>query len=423
MQLNSLKSRFIVAVVITVTASSFLFAFVLLSIKDRLEEATFGSMVREQLQLIKESEDIDYAMHMMAGWEIVHGDNIGLLPAELAELSNGSHHSIRVDANYYQVEVGDIDGEPLMLLYDITEWENQEHAVLAILAWGLLVVLALAIVLAILSAKPALKPVRDLTRRLASIQPDDRKQRIGTEFADSEIGVIANEVDRYLARLDDFVDREKFYTTAASHELRTPLSVVMGAVDVMEAQGAEGVSQRALSRIKRACEDMLAFIETTLYLAREESQGISELAECHLGSLTEELLKELEPQIEIRRLTITNKIDTDPVVKASPSLTKIVVSNLLRNAIEHTQEGNIEISYENSVLTIADQGEGITAENLEKLFDRSFSTKTDGTGMGLNLVKRICDRLGWVIEFTSQTGVGTIVRITMNSINPIGEAK
>ncbi|MDA0687937.1 MAG: hypothetical protein O2948_04755, partial [Proteobacteria bacterium] len=180
MQLNSLKSRFIVAVVITVTASSFLFAFVLLSIKDRLEEATFGSMVREQLQLIKESEGIDYAMHMMAGWEIVHGDNIGLLPAELADLSNGSHHSIRVDANYYQVEVGDIDGEPLMLLYDITEWENQEHAVLAILAWGLLVVLALAIVLAILSAKPALKPVRDLTRRLASIQPDDRKQRIGT---------------------------------------------------------------------------------------------------------------------------------------------------------------------------------------------------------------------------------------------------
>jgi signal transduction histidine kinase len=417
MQLNSLKNRFIVAVVITVTASSFLFAFVLLTIKDRLEEATFGSMVREQMQLIKESADIDNAMHIMAGWEIVHGDDIERLPAELSTLPNGSHHSIRVDSTYYQVEVGDIDGEPLMLLYNITEWENQEHAVLTILGWGLLVVLALAIVLAILSAKPALKPVRDLTRRLASIQPGDRKQRIGSEFADSEVGVIANEFDRYLSRLDDFVDREKFFTTAASHELRTPLSVVMGAVDVMEAQGVQGASQRALSRIKRACEDMLAFIETTLYLAREDSRGISELAECHLGQLLDELLRELQPQIDAHKLTITNRIDTDPVLKVSPSLTKIVISNLLRNAIEHTQEGAIEIAYANDLLTIADQGEGIAAENLEKLFDRSFSTKADGTGMGLNLVKRICDRLGWAIEFSSQPGVGTTVVITMNGVH------
>lgn len=413
MQLNSLKSRFIVAVVVTVTASSFLFAFVLLTIKDRLEEATFGSMVREQFQLIRESEDIDNAMHMMAGWEIIHGDNIELLPAELAELAIGSHHSIRVDANYYQVEVGDVDGEPLMLLYDITEWENQEHAVLAILGWGLLVVLALAIVLAILSAKPALKPVRDLTRRLASIQPGDRKQRIGTEFTDSEIGVIANEVDRYLARLDDFVDREKFFTTAASHELRTPLSVVMGAVDVMEAQGAEGASQRALSRIKRACEDMLAFIETTLYLAREDSRGISEVAECQLGSLVDELLKELEPQIAAQKLIVHNQIHTDPLLKVPPSLAKIVISNLLRNAIEHTREAEIEINYVNNILTIADQGEGISQENLDRLFDRSFSTKADGTGLGLNLVKRICDRLGWGIDYESQVGVGTSVRIVI----------
>jgi len=159
---------------------------------------------------------------------------------------------------------------------------------------------------------------------------------------------------------------------------------------------------------------MLGFIETTLYLAREDSRGISELAECHLGQLLDELLRELQPQIDAHKLTITNRIDTDSVLKVSPSLTKIVISNLLRNAIEHTQEGAIEIAYANDLLTIADQGEGIAAENLEKLFDRSFSTKADGTGMGLNLVKRICDRLGWAIEFISQPDVGTTVSITMN---------
>jgi len=411
MQLNSLRMRFIVTVVITVTASSFLFAFVLLTVKDRLEEATFGSMVREQMQLIKESADIDSAMHMMAGWEVVHGEDINQLPQELSELGSGSHHSIQVEAVYYQVEVGDLGGEPLMLLYDITEWENQEHAILGILGWGLLIVLALAIGLAILSAKPALKPVQDLTRRLASIQPDDRKQRIGEEFAGSEIGVIANEFDRYLARLDDFVDREKFFTTAASHELRTPLSVVMGAVDVMEAQGVGDKSQRALSRIKRASEDMLAFIETTLYLAREDSRAISEVAECHLGTLIEELLKELQPLFNADKVSLINQITSNPVLKVPPSLAKIVVSNLLRNAIEHTEAGKIEIAFNDGALSISDTGEGISTMNLDRVFDRSFSTKSDGTGLGLNLVKRICDRVGWTIEFASQEGVGTTVTI------------
>lgn len=443
MRLNSLKTRFVIAIVVIVSASSFLFALVLLTVKNRLEEVTFGEMVREQLQFVLAQYPGEESPPLMSDWELVRGTAVDRLPPPLASLPPGSHHSVRAESRYYQVEVGQVEVGQLevgqvevgqlevgqaevaqveaasvgtkrvMLLYDITEWEDQEHAVLALLGWGMLVILLLAVILGILTARPALKPLRDLTGRLASIRPDERKQRIGAAFAGTEVGVIANEFDRYLNRLDDFVEREKFFTAAASHELRTPLSVVMGAVDIVEAHDPDPVTRRALSRISRACDDMLAFIETTLFLAREDAHNANETAECDLGEVIAELLTELDETFAARGIRINNRIGSGQPRKASPSLVKMVVGNILRNAIEHTRDGDVTLTIDGSALVISDQGEGIAPENLDRVYEHHFSTKPGGTGMGLSLVKRICDRFGWQIAISSEPKRGTTVRVTL----------
>jgi signal transduction histidine kinase len=89
----------------------------------------------------------------------------------------------------------------------------------------------------------------------------------------------------------------------------------------------------------------------------------------------------------------------------------MTVANLLRNAIEHTRDGRIEICIRDTQIAITDTGDGIPADKLAQVFERSYSTKAGGTGLGLNLVRRICDRFHWTITLDSTPGAGTVATV------------
>ena len=93
------------------------------------------------------------------------------------------------------------------------------------------------------------------------------------------------------------------------------------------------------------------------------------------------------------------------------SLVKITLTNLLRNAFEHSADGVVDIHLKGNTLRISDTGSGINADDLPYIFERSYTTKADGTGLGLNMVRRICDRYGWHIAVQSQSGKGTTVEM------------
>jgi signal transduction histidine kinase len=97
-------------------------------------------------------------------------------------------------------------------------------------------------------------------------------------------------------------------------------------------------------------------------------------------------------------------------VDAPPALATIVISNLLRNAVENTDRGEVQIALEGRTLTITDTGRGISEQAQARLFTRGYSTKTRG-GMGLHLTKRICDRLGWQLTIASSAGKGTVASV------------
>ncbi|MDO9316574.1 MAG: HAMP domain-containing sensor histidine kinase [Gammaproteobacteria bacterium] len=410
----SLKTRIIIALVVIVTVTSALFAGGVLFIKARLEAVIFGDMVSAQFEdLLGLLERNDYhPEHLFPGWKFYFEDEVVVLPSAITRLPVGSHHSIRAGEGIYQVEVGEWRGRPAYLTYDVTEWENQEHAVLLMLLYGLLIVLVAAVVMGLSASRAILAPVQQLSRRLTEIQPGQDEVRIGEDYQGTEIGQIAAAFDKYLERLDRFVERERSFTASASHELRTPLSVMMGAVDVLAANPQSAASLRALERIRRACRDMLAFIEATLFLSREEGNQIDQGAPADLVKIVESLLEDSSAALQYKHLAVEKNYTAAPTLAHPQSLVQIAVGNLLRNAIEHTSVGRIAIHIDDRHITITDTGEGIGAEQLATIFERTFSSKSGGTGLGLNLVKRICDRLGWRISIESDVGVGTTVGIT-----------
>jgi signal transduction histidine kinase len=409
----SLNTRIILFTVAVVTVTSVLFAFGVLTIKNRLEQATFGRMAQEQMSYLLNNlaaARVDQAQ-LLVGWKLTSSDNAAQLPNAIATLPLGSHHSVQVADNYYQVQVSQQGDKVFYLSYDITAWEQQEHQVLSFLLYGSLLITVVAALVAIFTSKASLRPLHALTNRLSNIQPDQRELRIAGEFSGDEVHSIAIEFDRYLKRLDEFVERERFISAAASHELRTPLSIIMGAIDVIEASSPEQANSKALNRIKRACDEMLAFIEATLFLSREDSKFAEQSGQVSIKDLAAELLEELELQISKQNIEVTNAISENALISQRSSILKMIVGNILRNAIEHSKDGKIELAMTDKTLVITDTGEGIDAADINRVFDRSFTTKATGFGMGLTLAKKLCDRLGWKLEIASTLGVGTTVAI------------
>lgn len=413
MRRTTLKFRILVALVLIVSVTSLMFAGGVLLIKARLEASIFGDMVAEQMHVLIAQLDAGtyHRDALFTGWTFHFGDAVATLPEAITGLAPGSHHSVVVGDLRYQIEAGAWNGRPAYLMYDVTEWEQQEHDVLLMLLYGLLLVLIVAILMGMSATRAILAPVQNLSRRLTQIDPGQTSLRISADYAGTEIGQIAASFDKYQERLEKFVERERSFTAAASHELRTPLAVMMGALDVLGASAQTPSSQRALERISRACGEMLAFIEATLLLSREESSQIDQGSPADVEQLVERCLEDQSALVADHGLEIVRDYAGAPVLHQPASLVQITISNLLRNAVEHTRAGRIEIVLRENLLAIRDTGEGIPADKLALVFERSYTTKQSGTGLGLNLVRRICDRMHWQITLESVPGEGTVATV------------
>lgn len=130
-----------------------------------------------------------------------------------------------------------------------------------------------------------------------------------------------------------------------------------------------------------------------------------------MGKIVQQIAEDYRAMLNGKALEINCEIHTTVILDVAPSLPTIVMSNLLRNAIENSDVGRITVTLDERSLTVADPGNGIKQADLARLFERDFTTKEGAGGMGLYLVKRICDRLGWRIDVRSASGAGTVVRL------------
>jgi len=339
------------------------------------------------------------------------GINNPKLPPELADLHPGDYHGVALGDRRYQVLVTDFEESRFFLTYDITEWENRERAMIFLLILGVVVVSIATMWLGLWISQQIVAPVNALADRVTSIQPDERNTRIAKDFEGVEVSLIAQAFDRFLKRLDGFVSREQLFTSAASHELRTPLAVMQGAADILQEQsGHNELSKRAIDRIQRANREMFEFIEALLFLSREPEKLKAVNERTDLGAVTRKMVDDHNRLLNLK-VPITYNQRNSVTLTVPPSLPAIVISNLLRNAVEHTDEGSIVVELVNNTLTIKDSGTGIDQKNIDSIFDLNYTTKPDGSGMGLHIVKRVCDRCGWELRVQSQKLVGTVVSL------------
>jgi signal transduction histidine kinase len=320
-----------------------------------------------------------------------------------------------------EVDIGDktylISIEPtvdppgiLYIAQDITLLEDREDFMqirIALLCFGML---ALGLVLARHGTARVLRPLRELTGEIRAIAPGTSIDRIRGAYTEQELAEIARTLNEMLAALDDYVRREKSLVSLASHELRTPLAVIAGALDVIDRRGTLAeADRRTLQRIRQATDEMHSDVAALLKLARRSDAD--ESTRVDLSACVADVVTEIETSMPEAAGRITHDWqEGSAIIVADPALARMLLRNLLQNAARHTR-GHIHVRGEPGRLTISDAGPGLPAEVRERMAATDFTRQVPEDGLGLFIVRLICERLAWRLRVVSGAGSGSVFEL------------
>ncbi len=416
----SLRTRFLLAASVLVVVLCGAFALAVHQFIELLEDEMLNhTLVREMQEFKRDVVDRPSAVPPSAGGLsglIVRSDyDRAMLPQEIASLSPGVHEDVVIRGRVYYVAVDAVDATRLYLLLDTERVDVLEGDVIGVAALMGLIALGLAAALGLGMARAVMRPVTQLANDVAHLDPSRRKERLENRYANREVGIIAAAFDDYMDRLERVLEREQAFTEDASHELRTPLAIISSAAELLaEEPNLSAASLERVQRIRRAAAQMQSLIEALLFLARGEPGG--RLQRCALDQIVREAVDVVSAGAAAKSLVLI--VDVQPVaVTGAPVMVACVVNNLLLNAVNFTQSGSINVSLTPGELTVRDTGVGIPPQDLSRIFERRYrGSQSRGLGLGLYLVSRICDRLGWVIETESAEGQGTTFRVRLRAL-------
>lgn len=275
--------------------------------------------------------------------------------------------------------------------------------------------------------KKAFRPVTRITEAAAQISSgSDLSKRIELEGADDEIDTLAKTFDGMFARLEDAFEAERQFTDDASHELRTPTSVIIAQAECgLQLPDLES-KQQALQGVLQQAGKMSKLVNQLLQLSRADRHKESlHLEEFDLSELTEMVAEEAQGLAESKAVTLTAEIEPGILVKADQTLMMRIWLNLLTNAVKYgRQQGQIWLALKsdgkNAVGTVRDDGIGISAAELPKIWKRFYRVNTarssgddSGTGLGLAMVKWMVESHGGTVSAVSTLGAGSTFSFTI----------
>lgn len=216
------------------------------------------------------------------------------------------------------------------------------------------------------------------------------------------------------------------FVSIASHEFRTPLSAVLSSASLINQYKDKGENEKVskhVARIKSSVTHLTSILNDFLSLGKLEEGKIEINKETitvdeFLMEVKEELAETLKPgqDIHIQCGADVNEIDTDPRILRN------ILFNLISNASKYSDVGkkiDVESNRQNDkiVFRVRDQGIGIPEDDFKHMFDRFFRASnagnTQGTGLGLNIVKRYADLLGGSVTFSSRYGEGSTFSVAL----------
>jgi len=233
------------------------------------------------------------------------------------------------------------------------------------------------------------------------------------ESPDEEVSSLVKALDQFTDRLELFIERERLFTRDASHELRTPIAVLRSAMELLERR-YQVEQDNTMSRVYRTLYDMEALIETLLILAREQEQVLP-TSRVQLNELVAEEIDTLKLLFQDKSLVVQTQDTAELELDAPERVVHILVGNLIRNAFNYTSQGTITVKIWQQGFSVRDSGVGMDKQQVKQVFEPFYrgekQDKANGYGLGMTIVKRLCNRYNWHLSIASELGAGTEVSV------------
>ncbi len=265
----------------------------------------------------------------------------------------------------------------------------------------------------------------DIELEIPGIEKRLYNVRVAPIEIDETKGVIAVFYDvTQIERLE--LIRQEFLSNI-SHELRTPLTSILAFVETLEDGAIEDGenNRRFLGVIRKNAQRMHHLINDILELSTIESGKIAlDIKKVNLAVLVEEVFTNLSGKAAERRVELVNEVSKDIFVSADTVRFEQMLTNLIDNAVKFNREGgSVVVKHARvetkDVISVADTGEGISGEHLQRIFERFYRTdrarsrEIGGTGLGLAIVKHLARLHEGEVSVVSNVGAGATFSIEL----------
>jgi two-component system sensor histidine kinase QseC len=238
--------------------------------------------------------------------------------------------------------------------------------------------------------------------------------------APREVLPLIERLNRLFARIDSTIQKERRFTADAAHELRTPVAGIKAQAQVARAAAGEAERIHALDNAILGCDRATHLIEQLLTLARVDALDAGVAQPCRLRDIAAGEIASVAPAALVKGVHIELSEGDETAVRGNPELLRILVRNLIDNAVRHTPSGTtvqVGIGQVQGVatLSVSDDGPGIPEQEMDKVSERFYrpaDTQASGSGLGLSIVKRIAEVHGASLRFM-QAGNGRGLRVTV----------
>lgn len=273
----------------------------------------------------------------------------------------------------------------------------------------------------------ALRPLHHVTATARRLGEETLDQRIRYSGADDEVAELARTFDAMLDRLAGAFESQKRFVANASHELRTPLAVMRTEIDVTLSDDEADVAEyrRMAKVVRNASERANGLVDALLVLARSEAQSGRRLVRkvpADLATSVYNALSAVRAEAERMNLDVTTDLEAANVV-GDPSLLDRLAGNLIENAIRYNHlMGKLWLRTDNvdgqARLVVGNTGYEVDPGDVPGLFEPFRRggwerTGSRGSGLGLSIVRAVCDAHGGTVSAVAQPGGGLEVTVSL----------
>ena len=315
--------------------------------------------------------------------------------------------------SHYKLGVRKTPQAWFFLRYDVSQVKSGEERFNNALVGVVVVFTAFSLLVGWWAASRVMSPVSELAQRLRMSGRSSQPEALAAHFPDDEVGELAKALDDYAARLTEVVQRDREFNADVSHELRTPLAVIKGAAELLLSRpDLDEKTEARLLRIQRAERQCTDLINALLLLSRNErGRGAADVA-----AIAGQLLDTHRAQLNGKPLELRLEGEPGLVVDAPAAAVVVALGNLIGNAVKYTAQGEVVVRLLPHSVEVVDSGPGLSDEEAARLFERGYrgthAEHSQGGGIGLSIVRRLCDLYGWNVRVVPGVERGVVATLT-----------